>query len=99
MPITLSAKKKLRADARKEAVNQKVKAKVKLTLKKFKAKPTTEALNQVYSVLDVAVKKGVIPRQRTNRKKGRLATLVSKKSLAKTTRPKQQKEKRSSQTR
>ena len=105
MPVTFSAKKKLRADARKESINQKVKSRVKLTLKNFKAGPTKETLREAYSVLDVAAKKRVIPKQRANRKKGRLAILLSKKgglkpeSQRKGQRRGQPKQNRSSQNR
>ena len=103
MPVILSAKKKVRADARKEQANQKVKAVVKTTLKKFKAAPTAESLKHAYSVLDVAAKKGIIPKMRADRKKSRLSSFLSKKGAIKVARPKPKgskgkaKQKRSSQ--
>ena len=78
MPVTLSAKKKLRADARKQRANQKVEAAFKFAVKTFKKAPSREALRGVYSALDVAAKKGVIPNKRAARKKSRLASLISK---------------------
>jgi small subunit ribosomal protein S20 len=77
MPIIKSAKKKLRADARKQKVNQKIEATFKLAVKNFKKDPSQEALKKAYSALDIAAKKGVIPKKRADRKKGRLATLVA----------------------
>jgi len=103
MPITLSAKKKLRADARKKFINQKAEARVKSALKKFRDQPTNEALKQVYSVLDVAAKKGIIPKMRADRKKSRLSSLLSKKGAVGVASPKPKgskgkaKKKRSSQ--
>lgn len=78
MPVIKSAKKKLRADARKKAVNLKVKTRMKSALKKFDAKPSQETLTQAYSILDIATKKKVIPKGRANRKKSRLAALLSR---------------------
>lgn len=83
MPVIKSAKKKLRADARKKAVNLKVKTRMKSTLKKFDAKPSQEALTQAYSILDIATKKKVIPKGRADRKKSRLATLLSRSTKSK----------------
>ena len=88
MPVIKSAKKKLRADARKKEINLKVKIQMKSALKKFAANPAKEALAQVYSALDTAAKKDVIPKGRANRKKARLAALLSKSSKSKPTPPK-----------
>lgn len=78
MPVIKSAKKKLRADARKRVINLRVKRNVKDTLKWFTSKPTNETLKQAYSALDTAAKKNVIPKKRANRKKSRLAALLAK---------------------
>lgn len=84
MPNTVSAKKKTRADARKKVINRRIKGKVKLALKGFAGSPSPENLNKVYSVLDIAVKKRVIPKGRSNRKKSRLAShLKTKKAYVK----------------
>jgi len=98
MPVTLSAKKKLRADARKEVVNQRIKKQVKLLLKKFKAAPTNETLGKAFSVLDVAAKKGVIPKERADRKKSRLTRLLSQKVVAKAGKPKRKATKKQRKT-
>ena len=87
MPIILSAKKKLRADARKESNNRKVKAQLRFILKKFAASPTNEALRDAFSILDVAAKKRIIPKGRADRKKSRLTSLLSKKVIIKTGKP------------
>ncbi|OGY27471.1 MAG: hypothetical protein A2Z42_01705 [Candidatus Woykebacteria bacterium RBG_19FT_COMBO_43_10] len=88
MPVIKSAKKKLRADARKKIVNLKVKTQMKSALKKFAANPAREVLAQAYSALDTAAKKAIIPKGRANRKKARLAALLSKSSKSKPTPPK-----------
>jgi ribosomal protein S20 len=88
MPVIKSAKKKLRADVRKRAGNLKVKNNVKSGLKDFKSKPTPSSLAQAYSVLDVAVKKGVLPKRRADRKKSRLVAMISKSTKEKSKRGK-----------
>ena len=88
MPVIKSAKKKLRADARKKEINLKVKIQMKSALKKFAANPAREALAQAYSALDTAAKKAIIPKGRANRKKARLAILLSKSSKSKPPPPK-----------
>ena len=88
MPVIKSAKKKLRADLRKRKINLKVKAQVKTALKKFTSDPKNQTLSEAYSALDVATKKGIIPKGRADRKKSRLAISFSKSSKS---RPKQAK--------
>lgn len=78
MPVTSSAKKKQRSDARKQKINQKVKKQLKSALKKFDLKPSETALGEAYSMLDTAAKKDVIHKKRAARKKSRLAKLLSK---------------------
>ncbi|OGY24129.1 MAG: hypothetical protein A2172_01125 [Candidatus Woykebacteria bacterium RBG_13_40_15] len=78
MPIIKSAKKKLRADNRKQIINKKVKDKVRIALKKFKVAPSTKTLDLAYSALDTAAKKNIIPKGRADRKKGRLALSLEK---------------------
>lgn len=76
MPNTSSAKKKLRADKRKAVINKRIKEKIKNALKKFTSSPSNESLNDVYSSLDKAVKKRVITKQKTARKKSQLAKSI-----------------------
>jgi small subunit ribosomal protein S20 len=78
MPIIASAKKKLRADARKKKINQKVRASVKLSLKTAREKLTQDNLQKAYSALDKAAKKGIIPKKRADRRKSRLAKFLVK---------------------
>lgn len=80
MPITTSAKKKLRSDARKKQVNKKMTIQLKSKLKKFRLEPSKSALEEAYSALDSAAKKNAIPKRRASRKKSRLAEFLNKKS-------------------
>ncbi len=82
MPVIIGAKRKLRADARKEVVNNKIKGKIKTALKAFKLKPSNETLKEVFSALDSASKKKIIPKNRADRKKSRVATQLAKISKA-----------------
>jgi small subunit ribosomal protein S20 len=83
MPVIKSAKKRLKTSTRKRVVNLKTTRLLKSALKSFAAKPTQQSLNQAYSALDTASKKGAIPKGRADRKKGRLALFLSKKSQVK----------------
>jgi ribosomal protein S20 len=69
MPISLSAKKSLRKSIKNNKDNVLFKTKLKLTVKKFLAKPSLEALKGVYSFLDKAVKKGIYHKNKTARLK------------------------------
>lgn len=80
MPRRKSSIKRKRADAKKHLRNLKVKKGLKKTIKKFQTllleKKTEEAkafLKEVFSALDKAAKKDIIPRRTANRKKSRLS--------------------------
>lgn len=87
MPVIIGAKRKLRADARKEIVNNKIKGKIKTALKTFKLKPSNETLKEVFSALDSASKKGIIPKNRADRKKSRIAIRLAKMPKASSKKP------------
>jgi len=87
MPNTSSAKKKLRADARKTIINKRIKEKIKNTYKKFISSPSLESLSQVYSSLDMAVKKKVVSKQRADRKKSQISKEVKLAKVKQTKRP------------
>jgi ribosomal protein S20 len=82
MPVIISAKKKLRADLRKQKVNQLAKRAVELAIKNYKSNPSKEGLKSLYSALDVATKKGIVSRQSAARKKSLFARLLLKKAKA-----------------
>jgi len=85
MPIIKSAKKKLRADIRKRSVNIRIKTQVKSAVKNYRTKPTQSGLSKAFSELDIAVKKGVIPKKRADRNKSRFAAALGKHSKTKST--------------
>ena len=79
MPVTKSAKKKLRADKKKTTFNKAVKTKAKTAVDLFMSTLTGESLAKAFSMVDRAVKKGVIKKGKADRVKSRL----SKKTAAK----------------
>jgi small subunit ribosomal protein S20 len=76
MPISLSAKKSLRKSLKNNKENVLFKTKLKLTVKKFLVKPTSDSLKEVYSILDKAVKKGIFHKNKTSRLKASYAKKV-----------------------
>lgn len=82
MPNIKSAKKKLKQDAKREQSNMSYKKTVKKTVKKMstikKGKSAGKEMSTAYSVIDKAVKKGVIHKNKAARLKSRISK--SKKS-------------------
>ena len=84
MPNTSSAKKALRVSNRRRVINLLTKVKIKSALKSlrkalaFDLEAVSTALASTYSMLDKAAKKGVIHKNKADRKKSRMAHLVAK---------------------
>jgi len=78
--INKSARKRARQAERRRLRNKAVKTRIKNAIKKF-LKATGEEkrvlLNEIYSLLDSAVSKGVIHKNTAARKKSRLARLLN----------------------
>ena len=81
MPITKSAKKALRQNARKKAVNDARKKTMKEAVKAFKKAPAVTSLAAAYKSLDKAGKKHTIHKNRASRLKSRLAKRLAKTAL------------------
>ena len=73
MPISLSAKKSLRKSLKNNKENVLFKTKLKLTVKKFLAKPTTDGLKEAASIVDKAAKKGIFHKNKSSRLKAKFA--------------------------
>lgn len=76
MPQHKSCEKRMRSTQKQNARNRHVKSSVKTAAKKFRAAGSEEAeelYRAVSSELDLAARKGVIPRKRADRRKSRLA--------------------------
>ena len=85
MPQHKSNEKRMRTSSKENARNRAVKSALKTVTKRVMASEPTDAeaaYREAASELDRAAKKGIIPRQRADRKKSRLAKQVNKKTAA-----------------
>ena len=85
MPITSSAKKALRAGARKRVNNLRTKAAIDLPMKKFKklvsekkAKEAQELVPVLYKALDKAAKRNYIKDNAASRYKSRIMAAIKR---------------------
>ena len=82
MPQHKSCAKRMRTSKKQNAYNRAVKSSVKTATKKFLAAEGNDAdaiYQSVSSELDRAARKGVIPCQRADRKKSRMAKALNRK--------------------
>lgn len=79
MPITKSAKKKMRRDKQRTIINQRIRRQTKSAIKQTRQKPTKKALQRASQMLDRAAKKRVIHKKKASRLKSRLTKLLQKK--------------------
>lgn len=84
MPIIKSAKKRVRVAEKAAIRNSKTKRSLKTALKAFHAKATGETQAEAQSMLDTAVKKGLMHKNKAARQKAQLAR-VAKEAGVKTT--------------
>ena len=82
MPIIKSAKKRVRVASKAAIRNSKTKRSLRTAIKAFHANITAKNADSAQSALDIAVKKGVIHKNKAARKKKQLA---AKAKQAKTT--------------
>ncbi|MFW5853539.1 MAG: 30S ribosomal protein S20 [Patescibacteria group bacterium] len=87
MPITKSAKKEMRGSTRRKVFNDRRRTVMKEMVKKVRKLVETgqvdqakELIPKTYKAIDKSAKKGVIKANTADRKKSRLAKLVSKNS-------------------
>ena len=78
MPITKSARKKLRVDQRRRQVNLPIISRVKTALKKAKISPSLKTVAIAYSAIDRAKKKKIIKTNKASRLKSRLIKAIGK---------------------
>ncbi|MBM3283239.1 30S ribosomal protein S20 [Candidatus Gottesmanbacteria bacterium] len=88
MPVTISAKKKLRQDKKRQRQNSIVKKAIKEAIKTFKAKPSLQHLAKLFSLLDSAGKKKIFHVNKVARQKSKFSKLLSKKSTTSISKPK-----------
>jgi len=77
MPQIDSAKKALRQSLKRRDANRRFKKALKEAQKKYLVKPTEEGLVRVFSLLDKAVTKHIIHRNKANRNKSALSKKIS----------------------
>ena len=82
MPITSSAKKALRQNKTKKALNEATKKALREAIKSFKKNLKPENLSLVYKKLDKAAKSFVIKKNKASRLKSRLSHLMAKSNKA-----------------
>lgn len=76
MPIGRSAKKSLRKTIKAREVNLAFRKKVKATVKAFGQKPTEENWKKVSSILDKAIRKHILHRNKVARLKSRYSKML-----------------------
>lgn len=77
MPVTVSAKRALRKDRKRNLVNNRIRTKLRLSIKQFKLDSSTIDLSQVYSVIDTAAKKNILHKNKAARLKSQLSQIQS----------------------
>jgi small subunit ribosomal protein S20 len=95
MPVIKSAIKKARQDEQARKHNRVIRNDYRLAVKKFRkvategsSKKANDALAEAYSLIDRAAKRNVIHKKGANRRKSRLAALLSVDKSKKTISPK-----------
>jgi small subunit ribosomal protein S20 len=81
LPHHKSCKKRLVTSRKRRERNRENKAAMRSALKKFRTAESgsaeqSEGLTRMYSMMDMLARKGIIPKQRANRLKSRLAAAV-----------------------
>lgn len=79
MPLIKSAKKKLRQDKKRQLDNKKIKNTYKSVLKEARENPSIKALEEAFSALDKAAKKGIIHENKAARLKSSVSKLLQPK--------------------
>lgn len=77
MPITRSAKKKMRQDKKRENINLVSRNALKKIIKDYKKNPSEKLLSKVYSLLDSSSKKKLLHKNKVSRLKERLSVFLA----------------------
>lgn len=80
MPVIKSAKKKLRKDKKITAINNKLKALLKSTIKQAEKKPTEASVQKAVKMVDKVTKKNILHKNKASKIKSRLAKKLPKKN-------------------
>lgn len=76
MPVTKSAKKKLRQDRKREKANDAVRNLFANTLKIARKKPSKETVSKATKIIDKLAKKHIIHKNKASRLKASLSKLI-----------------------
>lgn len=76
MPVTKSAKKKLKQDKKREILNDKFKKNLKKIVKDSIKNPTQKKISEAVKIIDKASKKHIIHSNKASRLKSKLSKLV-----------------------
>lgn len=80
MPVTISAKKKLRQDLKRTAQNKHLEKLVRNAIKKARKSPTDKTISAAISLADKAVKKHIFHKNKVARIKASLTKLIKGKT-------------------
>jgi small subunit ribosomal protein S20 len=80
MPVIKSAKKKLRADKKRESANKKAELSIEIAIKRVQKQPTQKNIQEAFKLIDKGVKKEICHKNKASRIKSKLSKLLSKKS-------------------
>jgi small subunit ribosomal protein S20 len=84
MPVTRSARKKLKIDRKRESSNKKTETFINLVIKKVQRKPTPGNVREAFKAIDKGVRKEIFHKNKAARIKSRLSKLMVKKSQSPT---------------
>jgi small subunit ribosomal protein S20 len=76
MPVTKTAKRALRGSKRKEAVNKLFMSRLEVALRLARKSPSSDRVRTAVSLVDRAVKKNLIHKNKAARVKSKLASLI-----------------------
>ena len=79
MPITRSAKKKLRQDVKRQKSNNFARVAVREAIKKFRKNKSEKLLNETFSLIDKALKKNLFHANKAARLKSSLSRMFGSK--------------------
>ncbi|KKR76765.1 MAG: 30S ribosomal protein S20 [Candidatus Levybacteria bacterium GW2011_GWA2_40_8] len=78
MPVTKSAKKKLRKDRKRQIQNQKIETTLEKFIRDTKKSPSVKKVQEAFSLIDKASKKNIIHKNKAGRLKSSLSKLIGK---------------------
>ncbi|OGH21350.1 MAG: hypothetical protein A2958_00935 [Candidatus Levybacteria bacterium RIFCSPLOWO2_01_FULL_38_13] len=80
MPVTKSAKKKLKQDRKRREQNKKFEELLKTKLKRVKKNPSEKTIQEAIKLVDKAAKKRLIHKNKASRIKSKLSKLLALKT-------------------